>query len=192
VESLAQKDNVKELEHGVRDYQEKWHAIGPVVREEWEAIRDRFSTATRTIYDKIHEHYRARRTEHEANLSAKQALVDKVKALTERTAQCRPPRSGSTSPIRCSSTAECVEEQVGFATKKDNERIWKEFRNACNVLLRCQEEHFDKLKDQYKEVRANASKRSAGGSADPEGQHRMAAVLPTSLKTAATAVERGG
>ena len=78
VESLAQKDSVKELEHGVKEYQEKWHSIGPVVREEWEAIRDRFSTATRTIYDKIHEHYRARRTEHEANLAAKQVLVDKI------------------------------------------------------------------------------------------------------------------
>lgn len=83
VESLAQKDNVKELEQGVKEYQEKWHQVGPVVREEWEeGSRDRFSTATRTIYDKVHEYYKARRTEHEANLQAKQALVEKVKLVT--------------------------------------------------------------------------------------------------------------
>lgn len=151
VESLAQKDNVKELEHGVRDYQEKWHAIGPVVREEWETIRDRFSTATRTIYDKIHEHYRARRTEHEANLAAKQALVDKVKALTDQLTETATKEWKTL-------TDQVLEYQnawknIGFATKKDNERIWKEFRAACNVFFDAKKEHFDKLKDQYKEVR---------------------------------------
>ena len=81
VESLSQKDSIKELEHGVKEYQEKWHQVGPVVKEEWEALRDRFSTATRVIYDKIHEHYKARRSEHETNLQAKQALLEKVTTL---------------------------------------------------------------------------------------------------------------
>ncbi|MBX2973313.1 MAG: DUF349 domain-containing protein [Flavobacteriales bacterium] len=151
VESLAQKDNVKELEHGVKEYQDKWHAIGPVVREEWEAIRDRFSTATRTIYDKVHEHYRARRTEHEANLAAKQALVDKVKTLTDQLGE------SATKEWKLL-TDQVLEFQnawknIGFATKKDNERIWKEFRAACNVFFDAKKAHFDKLKDQYKEVR---------------------------------------
>lgn len=151
VESLSLKDNVKELEHGVKDYQEKWHAIGPVVREEWEAIRDRFSTATRTIYDKIHEHYKARRTEHEANLTAKQALIEKVNTLTAQLAETGTKEWKTL-------TDQVLEFQnawksIGFATKKDNERIWKEFRAACNVFFDAKKAHFDKLKDQYKEVR---------------------------------------
>ena len=151
VESLAQKDNVKELEHGVREYQEKWHAIGPVLREEWEAIRDRFSTATRVIYDKIHEHYRIRRAEHEANLNAKQALVEKVKAVTDQLGD-------AASKEWRTMTDQVLElqnawKQIGFATKKDNERIWKEFRAACNVFFDAKKAHFDKLRDQYKDVR---------------------------------------
>ncbi|MCB0765727.1 MAG: DUF349 domain-containing protein [Flavobacteriales bacterium] len=151
VESLAQKDNVKELEHGVRDYQEKWHAIGPVLREEWETIRDRFSTATRTIYDKVHEHYRLRRSEHENNLAAKQALVEKVKAVTDQL--------NDTATKEWKALTDQVLEyqnawkQIGFATKKDNERIWKEFRAACNVFFDAKKAHFDKLKDLYKDVR---------------------------------------
>lgn len=151
VESLAQKDNVKELEHGVREYQEKWHAIGPVLREEWETIRDRFSTATRTIYDKVHEHYRLRRAEHETNLAAKQALVDKVKAVTDQL--------NDTATKEWKTLTDQVLEyqnawkQIGFATKKDNERIWKEFRAACNVFFDAKKAHFDKLKDLYKDVR---------------------------------------
>ncbi|MBL7938193.1 MAG: DUF349 domain-containing protein [Flavobacteriales bacterium] len=151
VESLAQKDGVKELEHAIREYQEKWHQIGPVVREEWEAIRDRFSLATRTIYDKIHEYYKARRTEHEANLQAKQALVEKVNTLTAQL-------EATTAKEWKTLTDQMLEFQnawksIGFATKKDNERIWKEFRAACNVFFDAKKAFFDKLKDQFKEVR---------------------------------------
>ena len=151
VESLAQKDAVKELEHAIKEYQEKWHQIGPVVREEWEAIRDRFSVATRTIYDKIHEYYKARRTEHEVNLQAKQGLVEKVNALTAQL-------EATTTKEWKLLTDQVLEFQnvwksIGFATKKDNERIWKEFRGACNVFFDAKKGFFDKMKDQFKEVR---------------------------------------
>ena len=151
LESLAEKDAIKELEHGVREYQEKWHQIGPVVREEWEAIRDRFWNATRTVYDKIHEHYRARRAEHEANLQAKQNLVERVIAIGTQTAEAGAKEwKELTDQVL---EAQQAWKSIGFATKKDNERIWKEFRNACNAFFDAKKEYFDKLKDQFKEAR---------------------------------------
>jgi hypothetical protein len=42
---------------------------------------------------------------------------------------------------------------VGFASKKDNERIWKEFRSACNVFFDAKKAHFDAIREQYKAVR---------------------------------------
>ncbi|MDQ3100151.1 MAG: DUF349 domain-containing protein [Bacteroidota bacterium] len=151
LESLGQKDGVKELEQGVKEYQEKWHQIGPVVREEWESIRDQFWNATRTVYDKIHEHYRARRAEHETNLQAKQHLVEKVLAIGT-------PNVEAGAKEWKQLTEEVLEAQqawkaIGFATKKDNERIWKEFRNACNAFFDAKKEYFDKLKDQFKDAR---------------------------------------
>ncbi|MEZ4755971.1 MAG: DUF349 domain-containing protein [Flavobacteriales bacterium] len=151
MQSLAQKDNIRELETMVREYQEKWQHIGPVVREEWEAVRDGFWNATRAVYDKVHEHYRARRAEHEVNLSAKQGLIDKVAALMERTAS-----AGAKEWKQL--TDEVLElqnawKQIGFATKKDNERIWKEFRNACNSFFDAKKTYFDSLKDQFRAAR---------------------------------------
>lgn len=151
MQSLAQKDNIRELESMVREYQEKWQHIGPVVREEWEVLRDGFWNATRVVYDKVHEHYRARRAEHEVNLAAKQGLIDKVTALMERTAA-----AGAKEWKQL--TDEVLElqnawKQIGFATKKDNERIWKEFRNACNGFFDAKKAYFDSLKDQFRAAR---------------------------------------
>jgi len=149
--SLALKDNVKELESGVKDYQEKWHQIGPVVKEEWEAIRDGFWNATRLVYDKVHEHYKARRAEHEVNLQAKQAMVEKVAEIARQT-------ENATAKEWKALTDQVLEAQnawksIGFATKKDNERIWKDFRTACNTFFDAKKGYFDKLKDQFKDAR---------------------------------------
>jgi hypothetical protein len=149
--ALGTKENVRDLETAVREYQEKWHQIGPVVKEEWENIRDGFWNATRVVYDRINEHYRARRAEHEANLAAKQALIEKVTTLTA-TMQANGAKEWKLL------TDQVLELQnawksIGFATKKDNERIWKEFRNACNVFFDAKNDYFAKLKDQYKGAR---------------------------------------
>lgn len=151
VQALGEKDDIRELEHQIRDYQEKWQQIGPVVKEEWEAIRDGFWNATRVVYDKINEHYRARRAEHEANLTAKQILVEKVKTITaDMKAESAKDWKALTDQVL---ELQNAWKAIGFATKKDNERVWKDFRNECNVFFNAKREWFDKLKDQYKTVR---------------------------------------
>ena len=149
--SLGEKDSVKELESMVKDYQEKWHQIGPVVKEEWEAIRDGFWNATRVVYEKVHEYYKARRAEHEINLQAKQAMIEKVTAIAQQTetAGAKEWKALTDQVLE----AQNAWKSIGFATKKDNERIWKEFRNACNTFFDAKKAYFDKLKDQFKDAR---------------------------------------
>jgi len=142
---------VREMETLIRKYQDEWQHIGPTVKEEWEAIRDGFWNATRIVYDKINEHYRARRSEHEANLQAKQDMVEKVKAVA--------------ADLKANSVKEWKEvtdqvlelqnawKSIGFATKKDNERVWKEFRDQCNVFFTAKRDWFDALRDKYKTAR---------------------------------------
>ena len=156
VQALALMDassaaSVREMEIHIRKYQDEWQHIGPTVKDEWESIRDGFWNATRTVYDKINEHYRARRSEHETNLAAKQALVEKVQAITA-TMQAQSMKDWK------ELTDQVLELQngwksIGFATKKDNERVWKEFRDQCNVFFTAKRAWFDALKDQYKAAR---------------------------------------
>lgn len=151
MEAVQRVDSVREAEVLVKEYQEKWHHIGPVVKEEREAVRDRFWNATRVVYERIHEHYKARRTEHEANLAAKQALVDKVQELTRQAAEVAAKDwKALTDQVL---EAQNAWKSIGFATKKDNERIWKEFRNMCNAFFDRKKQYFDALKDQFKGAR---------------------------------------
>jgi hypothetical protein len=103
------------------------------------------------VYERIHEYYKARRTEHEANLAAKQALIDKVQALVGQSAEVAVKDwKALTDQVL---EAQNAWKTVGFATKKDNERIWKEFRNTCNAFFDRKKQYFDALKDQFKGAR---------------------------------------
>ena len=151
MEAVQRVDSVREAENLVKEYQDKWHQIGPVTKEAREAVSEAFWNATRVVYDRINDHYKARRAEHETNLAAKQALVEKVAELGKQA------ESLSTNEWK-TLTDQVLELQnawknIGFATKKDNERIWREFRDACNVFFDRKNAHYAAIKDQYKAVR---------------------------------------
>jgi hypothetical protein len=103
------------------------------------------------VYDRINDYYKARRAEHETNLASKQALVEKVNELANRA-------EGLNTTEWKALTDQVLELQnawksIGFATKKDNERVWKEFRTACNSFFDKKNAHYKVLKDQFKAVR---------------------------------------
>jgi predicted XRE-type DNA-binding protein len=151
MEAVQRVDSVREAEELVKAYQDKWHQIGPVAKEEREVVRDAFWNATRIVYDRINDHYKARRAEQETNLEAKQALVAKVAELVRQLEQ-EEPRDWK------QPTDQVLEWQqawksIGFATKKDNERVWKEFRAACNAFFDRKNVHYAALKDRFKAVK---------------------------------------
>lgn len=151
MEAVQRVDSVREAEVLVKEYQDKWHQIGPVTKEDREAVSEAFWNATRVVYDRINDHYKARRAEHETNLAAKLALVEKVTELGKQAEHL-------TSADWKAMTDQVLELQnawknIGFATKKDNERVWREFRDACNAFFDKKNAHYAAIKDQFKAVR---------------------------------------
>jgi len=151
MEAVQRVESVKEAEALVKEYQERWHQIGPVLKEEWEAVRDGFWNATRVVYERIHEHYKARRAEQDANLEAKKGLIEKVRALA---ASIEEPTAKQWHAL----TDQVLEFQaawksIGFAARKENEKAWKEFREVCSAFFDRKKGFFNALKDQNKEAR---------------------------------------
>lgn len=149
--AVQRVDSVREAEALVKEYQEKWHEVGPVPREEREEVGDAFWSATRAVYDRINEYYKARRAEHEANLASKEALVAKVRELVKQVDE--------TPDVDWKEFTDKVLElqqawkAIGFATKKENERVWQDFRDACNVFFERRNAHYNEVRTAFAKAR---------------------------------------
>lgn len=152
MEALSASDSIKELETKVKEYQEQWKEIGPVMKEQWEEIGDRFWGATRAVYEKVHEHYKAKRAKQEENLLAKTALIEKVKEVIGRTDEADNKDWKKLTDEVLAIQAEW--KTIGFANKKDNERIWKEFRETCNSFFDKKQQFYGELKEVFSAAKA--------------------------------------
>lgn len=113
-------------------YHDQWREVGPVPHDQKEAIWERFKEITHQINKKHQEHYDNLRDTQRKNLEAKTLLCEKVEAL------------GSTEIKSVQEldklTREVLEIQrmwksIGFAPKKDNNKIYQRFRSACDVFF---------------------------------------------------------
>src|SRR5690606_22272509 len=117
--------------------------LGPVDREHRENIWDRFSAATKTIHQKRQEYFKNQDEIHEANLVAKQEIIQKIKDIAERTAKNH---GGWQKLIK---EIEALREEffnAGRVPYKDNEKTWAEFKGAVRQFNRIKNEYYKSLK----------------------------------------------
>lgn len=117
--------------------------LGPVDREHRENIWDRFSAATKTIHQKRQEYFKNQDEIHEANLVAKQEIIQKIKDIAERPAKNH---GGWQKLIK---EIEALREEffnAGRVPYKDNEKTWAEFKGAVRQFNRIKNEYYKSLK----------------------------------------------
>ncbi|MCI9845071.1 DUF349 domain-containing protein [Flavobacterium pectinovorum] len=105
---------------------------GEVNEQTWAA----FKTAVRNFNSFKNSFYKDIKKDQNDNLNKKMALVAKAKELQEST------DFGATTPIMKQIQEEW--KQIGHVPKKYSDKIWKEFKDACN-------HYFDKLKEHKSE-----------------------------------------
>lgn len=82
-ETLDASTNIIQSIVQLNEFHEEFKHIGPVPREEQEALWQRFKTASDLVYEKRNEHNEHQKAELKINLGKKLELVDKIKALAE-------------------------------------------------------------------------------------------------------------
>ena len=127
----------------LQKYHNQWREIGPVPNENRTEIWERFKKVTTTINKKHQEYFEGLREEQKANLEAKKALCESAEEISSRV-------NGNAKDWNKSSK-EMIELQkvwksIGFAPKKDNNKIYERFRAACDVF-------FSNKREYYKEAR---------------------------------------
>jgi hypothetical protein len=115
-------------------------AAGKVPSEVNEETWAAFKTAVRNFNAFKNSFYKDIKKDQNDNLNKKMALVTKAKELQEST------DFGSTTPVMKQIQEEW--KQIGHVPKKYSDKIWKEFKDACN-------HYFDKLKEHKSEENAD-------------------------------------
>ena len=82
-EALDKQDDIREVIRLLNELHEEFKHIGPVPKEDQEAVWERFKAASDKIYSKRKDYYEKLKGELKLNEVAKEALVEKVLAFAE-------------------------------------------------------------------------------------------------------------
>ena len=154
-EALAQSENVVEAFRELQKLHEQWKEYGPVAKEFREQIWERFKAATATINKKYQSHFEGLKEQQAENLAKKTVLCEKVEEIAEREV------TDSNQWNAFSKEIEDIQKEwktIGFASKKDNQKIYDRFRAACDKFFGRKRDFYTEYKDS---INANLDKKVA-------------------------------
>ncbi len=154
-EKLSENENVVSAFHELQKLHEQWKEFGPVAKEFRDDIWNRFKAATAVINKRYQAHFETQKEEQVANLAAKQALCEQVEAIAEKEI------SSSSEWNELSRKIEEIQAEwrkIGFATRKENQKIYDRFRAACDRFYARKREYYNEFKDS---MNSNLAKKMA-------------------------------
>ena len=152
-EALAAQDNVVEAFRELQKLHEQWKEYGPVAKEFRETIWEKFKAATAVINKRYQAHFEGIKEQQAENLAKKSVLCEKVEEIAAKEI------ADSNEWNACSKEIEEIQKEwrtIGFASKKDNQRIYDRFRAACDKFYERKREFYNEYKDS---INANLDKK---------------------------------
>ncbi|MDE6871406.1 MAG: DUF349 domain-containing protein [Bacteroidales bacterium] len=154
-EKLAENDNIVEAFNELQKLHDQWKEFGPVAKQYREEIWGRFKAATSVINKKYQTFFEGIKEQQAANLAAKTVLCEKVEAIAQKEMK------DSSDWNACSKEIEEIQKEwrtIGFASKKENQKIYDRFRAACDKFYSSKREFYNEYKDS---MNANLEKKIA-------------------------------
>jgi hypothetical protein len=147
-EELLMEPSVIKAFNILQKYHEQWREIGPVPRDKKDELWERFKLATSKINKKHQDFFEDRKEEQKKNLEAKNALCEKAEEIASMNFESHKEWDQKSKELI---ELQKVWRTIGFAPKKDNNKVYERFRNACDNF-------FDAKRDFYaqnKELQQN-------------------------------------
>ena len=147
-EALAQRSDVVEAFRELQKLHEQWKDYGPVEKQYRESIWERFKAATAVINRNYQAHFEGLKEQQEANLVAKTALCEKAEAIAAAE------MANANEWNAATKTLEEIQKEwrgIGFASKKDNQKIYDRFRAACDAFFARKKEFYAGFKESINE-----------------------------------------
>ena len=150
LKALAQNQNIQEIESELKVLQHEWEDIGGTQQEVWEELKASYWSIVKSLYDRIRNHYEAKREVMNKNLEAKREFVVK----TEQT--LNGVLDSSDYKVWEDATQELLKMQeewkgIGFGPRKENEEIWNQFRGMCDKFFEAKHAFYKERNKQFDE-----------------------------------------
>ena len=131
-EELALETQIVEAFRKLQKLHDEWRETGPVAIEFKESLWERFKEASSRINKRHQEHFEGLKAEQMKNFALKQELCEKTEALLVREILTRKDWNKASEELL---EIQKVWKTIGFAPKKDNNRIYERFRTACDKFF---------------------------------------------------------
>ncbi len=116
----------------LQDFHDHWREIGPVPLESKNEIWERFKEATSQINKRHHEYFEKQKDDQRKNLEAKISLCEEVEAINLLEI-----KNFRDFDERADKVVELQKmwRTIGFAPKKQNNKVYQRFRDACDTFF---------------------------------------------------------
>lgn len=129
IEKANELKESEEWEQTHKEFQklmDRWKAIGPVPKRKSGKIWKKFKDAMDYFYDRRRDFFKEVKEERKDNLKEKEAVLDQLKELASHE-----------NPIKAVELAKPLQEEfkkAGYVPIKHKNRMWKEYRETCDVI----------------------------------------------------------
>ena len=147
-EKLSENDNVVEAFRELQKLHEQWKEFGPVAKEFRDSIWERFKAATSVINKKYQAYFEDQKEKQQENLEEKTKLCEMTEAIASKEVK------SSNEWNTLSAEIEEIQKKwrtIGFATRKENQKIYDRFRAACDKFFEGKREYYAQFKDTMNE-----------------------------------------
>lgn len=144
-EELLLESNVVEAFRVLQDLHDQWREIGPVPAEMRVEIWNRFKEATSKINKKHQDHFVDLKNEQKSNLEAKITLCEKAEELMHIEINSNKEWTARSNELI---ELQKIWKTIGFAPKKDNAKVYKRFREACDAFFNRKREFYGVFKEE--------------------------------------------
>ena len=130
-EQLSENANIVEAFKELQKLHDQWKEYGPVAKQYREEIWNRFKEATSVINKKYQAYFEELKVQQADNLVKKTALCEKVEAIAALDLHTSNEWNAHSKEI------EDIQKEwkaIGFASRKDNQKIYDRFRAACDAF----------------------------------------------------------
>ena len=146
--ALVDEPNVVSAFHKLQKLHEEWRETGPIARELREPMWERFKLSTTAINKKHQEYFEEQKKHQRENLEAKLKLCEKAEKIVGLI------ENDEINWNKRAKELEALQKEwrtIGFATKKENQKVYDRFRAACDKFYGEKREFYAKFKHEMQD-----------------------------------------